>query len=578
MTRTPLTVAKRRGRPPSVPSSSSMAESKVQTDHEEEVAEHKQHDSALSGEESEHNETLGRPATRTQLGRPSAPSPSIQGRLTPSPITDSSHQMRHPSLFGQSLSNLPAPPTLVSADKFTEWKTRFVNYATMNNFHYLLKGPYTYSWNLAQEYNWNHLSDKQLKLIYTQLNEKIVASISSAVLSVLPNMQSILDDIQLQHSSELDRFLPSIDDAFLVWSKLCTMYEHRTMYSVVGTWNQLFGLRYKEGTDPTTLWNEFQLLNTKLITALKDDKLLPGQVLTEQCKAAILLNAIPKSMIVDHSIMMNKDKVAPMDVITHLARKYESVSKDPSRSNIDSDAYQEQANSFTSSQPHRHHRTNTRGHGSKHKSKRKNERHHSRDNSDTDEESKDDTNWHQSFYLEEDTPSRISTTRTINALTAIHKDAPKPTNSRRVILDSGSTCHVWNNDSGVINQRSTTRTILSALGDTNTISNLGTVQLTPNICLTDVVLVKKAPANLISVHRVMKSGCRVLMHHNQAQILNKCGRVVLTFRKDKDGLYVYNYRSDKHTNQLSTTTLARTGTTSAPVSSRDSPPSSSTSD
>ncbi len=475
-----------------------------------------------------------------------------------SPLNDipMAHMMRQPSLFGQPLSNLSAPPSLTSANKFAEWKACFVNYATMNNFHYLLKNQHSESWALAQEFNWNNMPDKQLKLIYTQLNERIVAAISSAIMPILPNMQSILDDIKLQtHSSELDRFLPFHDDAHLVWSKVCSMYEHRTMFSVVGTWNQLFSLRYKEGTDPTILWNAFQSLNIKLITALKDDKLLSGQVLTEQCKAAILLNAMPESMTVDHSIMMNKDKIAPIDVINHLARKYESTTKSSSRISTDSDPSAEKAYSLTPLSRH-HNRSNARGHGRiQQQSNWKNERRqrsHSPMNSDTDEESMPTGNWKQAFYFEQTQSPSAHIDHTNTAITAKRCPAaarPHPSALHRVILDSGSTCHVWMSNNGVVDERQVpAQHVLSALGESTELSHVGTVQLTPNIRLTDVALVKSAPANLMSVHRVFQSGCRVVMHHDQAQIISRCGRrVLLTFRKE-NGLYVYYYRRGKTKN------------------------------
>jgi hypothetical protein len=236
--------------------------------------------------------------------------------------------VKTPMLFGQTVSTFSPLPRFHSSDQFTLFKDEFMNYAVMNNFHYLIEKNIDKSWPDALDRNYAQLPISMLKTIFLDVNRRVVAAIKNAVIKVIPNMNVVIESIRADHVNDVIvpslPTIPSESNAYLVWTKVCTMYEQKTMYSVLNVWKKLLAIQYKEGEDPTKFFNEFHTLNQRLILSLKDDRPMAGQVLSEQCKAVILLNALPKTLQTDQSILMARERVSLDEIRNMLVRKYES--------------------------------------------------------------------------------------------------------------------------------------------------------------------------------------------------------------------------------------------------------------
>ena len=460
-------------------------------------------------------------------------------------------------LFGQTTSTLPAPPKLMSLDKLGEWKRMFIDFLVMNNSNVFVELSAIESWKLAVELTPAHLkSSMMLQYIYVQQNRRIVSAISTAVIKVIPNLDSIIEEVKREAENGSTpaplSHLPPEFDAYRVWSKLINNYEKKTIFGIHHLYNQIQGLKYIDGEDPTVYLNQFQSLNSKLCHMLSDKTVpLKGQVFSESHKAILLLNGLPKSMGTDKTILMSKETLTVDELRSTLMRRFEAKGAKAS-----SDTATEQANTFVSHRGRGGNRGGYRGTRGARGGRGGRGGYNNQHNKQQHEQSESaeppshynfmlyDVPTHPDDQSEEEIDSDDESEAEDQALALSGRTVVGDSVSERVILDSGCTRHTWIDQRVVKDKKSVSMMrMATATGKLINITTLGTVDLHPRISIAGVAVVPSATANLLSVSRLTEAGCSIMFSRDKAELFSPSPHKehILTFKRE-DNLYVYHRR------------------------------------
>jgi hypothetical protein len=231
--------------------------------------------------------------------------------------------------FGQPVNNLPVPPKLVSSEQFPDWKNKIKNDAGMNNGSELLLHRATASWKLAQQENPKGPNDPLLGFAYRRMHSKFVAALSSAVEQVIPDVTALTDAIVTRKSSGnsediLDNALiPAELNAYELFVEICNQFEQKTIIAALPIFRKMIGLQHHENDPSSKLFTDYDQLNIQLIKAVGDGKPKPGQILAEQMKLLLLLNALPESMELEKKMLQEKDNLTVQDIPLAILRRYD---------------------------------------------------------------------------------------------------------------------------------------------------------------------------------------------------------------------------------------------------------------
>ena len=237
------------------------------------------------------------------------------------PAVDTSKRVDR--LFGTpvpSISDLRTLPALTSMEVFAVWKNQFRLYIQMLGMISFLDMNSIDSWAYAQS-KYRGSDVPSLLDVYETYNERMITSIAIAVSLVIPDMSQIESAIRTDRENDAHAW-PCLGvtgwspakDAFCIWSKVVSMSENKSAYSMLASYRAFTSFVYRDGMDFVTYQNEYNRLITECNKALAHDKPLPGNVFGESFKAAILLQGFPESMRVDAHILMARDQVLPADV------------------------------------------------------------------------------------------------------------------------------------------------------------------------------------------------------------------------------------------------------------------------
>lgn len=453
--------------------------------------------------------------------------------------------------FGQPVVNLPAPPKLISAEKFLEWKNQFKNYAGMNNCSEIINYRVSESWQLAQQENPRGPDDPMLRFAFKRMNSKVVAALSCAVEQVIPDTTALIDAIVTrkslgdQYDTNDNKLLPPQCNAYELFHEICQQFEQRTIVAALPIFKGLINLQYRENESPTKLFTAFEQMNTQLIQAIGNEKPKAGQILPEQLKVLFMLNALPSSFELEKKMLQDKDMLTMNDIRLTLLRRYDGKQLNSNCTHVDTYGHRgESAHSFTQSTSFHQPKMKRATHGSNNSYHGRTSGQTNRYNSHTrplnsytsnrsDNTTHDDNdNHHNMMLVEHDVKHMEHQALAVSTPSFSSDDDPN-----RIILDSGCTKHTFYNVNAVDNQRTVPPIKMTcASGRTMTIDQLGSVDITPNVTIHDVAVTKGAAGNLMSVSRICDAGYSVTFSATHGIVLDDNNNVILTFTRT-GGLY-----------------------------------------
>ena len=480
-------------------------------------------------------------------------------------------------LFGYPIVTLPPPPKLNAPETFQSYIQEIETYAVVNNISYLMSLPSIESWQKAILFNSERgMSLPLLTEVYRSQHAKVIAILSIATIKVIPMFSSIIDSIKAEMPILGSEPTPvqKWEDAHVVWTKLRSMYEDHTAFNQLGLFRSLIALRYHDGDDPATVFDELYMLNTQLIQATMNDRPIAGQIFSESLKSVFIINALPKSMAPDIATILGRPTTSLAEVRGVMQRRWEShkvlqrssvpAVREPVAYAANDEGWRQLHHSWTdsllaineafrkssedanaprigdpddepsSSYPRSYERRSGRPQHTSQQQPRKFRKSGSGQGS--------SSTMHTMCLIEQPPPPCIPTYYTKEARSnGSSNGISDDRNAFRVVLDSGASRHTWFNSSAVKEQKTVAPIdLITASGKALRVNKLGSVNITESICIKSVAVVPSAAVNLMSVSKVTAAGYNVDFTATHARILTQTGSVLLTFKRAPNGLYVFD--------------------------------------
>lgn len=466
-------------------------------------------------------------------------------------------------LFGNTSipTTLPAPPKLASTDalSFADWKVKFTGYCLMQGIEETVTMTFENGLELAREMDTTGRSSKTIEMLFKVLNAKAFGAILIAVEAVTGSTIFTEITTDQSRSENKDKFIDR--NANHLWTKLCNLYEKKTVHSTLHVWKKLLSLNYKDGENPQLFKKSFDNLMLQLNQI--NDEILPGQKVSEGFKACIWLNALPAALESTAQTLLTQEKVSYDEIYQTLVRRYESNGSEKAVK-APKPVGSEVANAAV---------TNNSTPTGKPKSNPKikcsfcKRTNHTEDRcwkkhgypEDKKETKTDDD--HSFCFMETSTQSASSKCKVEQAepaqaavddevAQAATEDGSMYLGARdEFILDSGASKHLVFDKTLMFNvQNVNPIRFTGILRNSVMVGETGSVRLDPNVVINNVACVNKAGANLISVGKVFDAGFKVDFFAEKAQI-RKGKEVILTFKRT-GGIYVFRRRSKKPTAPL----------------------------
>lgn len=456
-------------------------------------------------------------------------------------------------LFGvHQLIALGELPKFVIDDRFTTWRQQVEAFVGIHGLDPLVTKPPEQSWADAVALKPANVPMSMLQLWYLQAGKRIVHAISLAMINAGLDRDQLLADARADKPDSgvvtVGPLRIDVDaNPYLIMQTLRQKYDTKTPYAAINIWKRLLASRWDPSKEKgskhlQTLRNLF----TQLDRIVADDGHKKGECFGETIKSIIMLNTLPQTFSTDVKILTTQEKITTAQVEA-VIRKYDDMG---SRATSKADPHTDRANAFTDarsqykakrqqqqqystqSKHSRSHRSNKSGRlrSSRHRS-------HSSDSSSSDDSSSDS----ELKYAQEEEPNQPVSFCLIDETTVKNSTVNHVKRQRsRVLLDSGASCHVWNDPSTACEQRTLTtpRRMVTVTGESVSVTTTGIVWLAPKVQIKDVAIVPTATSNLMSVDKITQAGYSVSFYHDQAKIRDNKWKVVLKFKK-QDGLYVF---------------------------------------
>lgn len=499
-----------------------------------------------------------------------------------------------------------AGPT-IEIDKYIKWSKDFKAHAVLQGVSEYVQWPSDRVLTELEESLGAQAQSVQVKRLVASRCKQVTVMIWNAVADVIPDLSTIVtnyyhsnprppdptcqDDSKngSGNSAQPPPLVNEVDvvvgeDPYLTMCYLDIKYNNDSVINVNNILTKYLNFRCEEGWSSTKFMSEFVALDQRLKSFADKHSIPKGEFLPPIVKSLVLLNSLPKSMQIEKRLLLNEKELTP-DKIHQQFINWEELNKrnhkhvsDKSMlmlENMSLDELMEDGHidhmsdemilafvrkhrpKFQRPPVPRNYQRLYDKHTKSHKS------HSVRDNDSTGDTEKQDMVWYlmeadQHGSMKHHDDACYSCTHELDTDACVDdSDDQIESGDRtyaasydnvemnRCILDSGTTRHVWVNPQAVkdVIKLPTPIRMMSASGHPINVDKIGTVRLNSTTSISDVAICKSSPANLISAHRIVKAGFRIVMDDECADIVDKkTGDVVYSFEKE-NGLYVSKIRT-----------------------------------
>ena len=368
-----------------------------------------------------------------------------------------------------------------------------------------------------------------------------------------PNAQPLAQHIETKYTGT-DSFVKK--NVYLLWTELLLKFESSTGFSKIGLINAIQSVKFNINEHPAKVYNTVKQWVTELRAT--------GTTYDDDLIGAALFNAIPSELAATKELLAAKSKLDPEEVYNTLKVHHESTHKPQTKPDS------KETDKVLAAGDAKH-KYKQKGKGSKYKSDSKFcKLHPNLHNHSTSEctklkrlvaEVQAGTGTQTGTPGGPDTTTLNITPHTMVIWDMDYETEPQPvepadtamaarndpnqlyiSGENEFILDSGATRHIVSSTRHLIDVKGVVPfPMLAAAHKVITINKVGSVKLSTTALLNNVCLMPAGNANLISLSRVIDSGCKVVFSKETA-IVTLNGETLLHFKR-KNGLYVYTIRS-----------------------------------
>lgn len=451
-------------------------------------------------------------------------------------------------------------PKYTVGDRFASWKQQVESHIGTYGLDIMIVKSPSDSWAEAVALKPAHVPLSMLQQWFIQAGKRIVHAISLVMVKAGLDRDQLLADARADKPDHgvvtVGPLRIDVDaNPYLIMQTLREKYDTKTPYAAINIWKRLLASRWDPSREKGSKHlQSLRDLFMQLDRLAADDRPKNGECFGETIKSIIMLNTLPQTFSTEVKILTTQEKITTAQVEA-VIRKYDDIA---SRGTSNADTNTDRAHAFTSArsqhkaqkQQRAQHSTQSKSSRNHHRSAKESgrsrssrHRRHSSDSSSSDDSSSDsDQPSSKSKYAEQEECNEPASFCLIDEPIAKSNKGKHDSHQRsRVLLDSGATCHVWNDPSTVYKQHTLTKPkrMSTATGELVSVTKTGLVQLTSKVKMKDVAIVPTATSNLMSVDKITKAGFTVSFYDDAATIRNNKWKVVLKFKK-QDGLYVFH--------------------------------------
>ncbi len=486
---------------------------------------------------------------------------------------------------------------LLSIDSFQSYKSLILANAKVGGYISYLEMNSQIHWEQLVSRYGSSIEINALYAWYRENHSKVAGMLQLSVNKLIPNFDSINTQLRIENpnwnwSGGYDvqaggNF--SYDNAWLIWRKILSIYERKSIFNLIKLISQLQSLRYTESMDPLVYLSNFQSVWLKINEQLKNENISPGNVLPDSLASVFLIEQLPKSLHYIVPILDTCNQINPTSIMNQISTHYiqthpmgaqlvrSSSLSNSTRSTTDEAAhYGTDHDTEAVAEQGQYENANladdapTRGGDyKKFKSKQKYKNGSSKSNSNSNsnksndqEKHEDDFNYsavdnEEEFlkYIDETDQSEESNSSCSESENesadsdsneaALHITSQRiSTDDQRAWsfkLDSGSTRHIVCNSKLLSNavKPQYAYTVRGLYGNAGKVTAVGSVKLSSRCTINNVWLIPTATTNLISVGKITSHGVNFEFTPRDAKLIDR-GREVMKFEKEGD-LYIYTH-------------------------------------
>ena len=485
---------------------------------------------------------------------------------------------------------------LKSKDQFTTWKERMLAKSKMDGYYEYLVTDSNIHWTKLIQMYGSTVNITSLYQYYRETHRRIAGGLQLAMVNIIPNFTMFNESLAAEYPryaigtiiDERDHGSFVIDNATILWTKITSILETKSVHSLMTLYRQIFDLKYTESQDPMLYQSNFRFVAARIAETQKQD-------LNEAFLTFILVKSLPSSCNQISSILEASNKLETKYIFEQLDLKYSTqhptAAKLVSTTGKSTSTVNAEANYADATKPDRTKHGKGKGKpsrrqytyaeraaynakkaaeaGSTGHGKGSTTNKHSHQSGGDDEHvafsAVDDEDEYfqnlESFSQHRIAGGSMVTDFDLDELTsdtssqfagnaASGSKTDEFTNMWQLKLDSGTTRHICTNRKlfipGSITAPPFKYTMKGLYGSRGTVVGIGSIKLSSRITLNNVWYIPSAGTNLISVGKIATKGYRVEFDGEHARIIKNLGNsTIFEFHRDGE-LFVHNPMAGKH--------------------------------